>query len=588
MHIFLPCSVNQPCMKQIFNLLFSKKTAFVLSCLTASGRVNAQGIIIIKPEYFHVDTGKSLILINTPDQRLLAKNDTLKVLSSGGHQYTLATPVVSPDTKTAYRVTEEGRSYTAYFTRIPVVQIATRHQIVDAPSVNASFSLTDTSGVTTRSALGIEIRGGFSQSFPKKSYELTLLTDTLTGNGQDVALLGMRLDNKWNLQAMYNDPLRLRIKTANELWQNMHQIYYKTQEPTAKNGIALAYTEVFLNDQYQGIYALTERVDRKQLKLKKYTTKIQGELYKGVDWADGTLTFSALAPYDNRSLLWGGFEYKEPAEQTEWKTLHDFVDFVENSSDTDFYSQFRSRFNLENAVDYFIFLNLMRATDNTGKNLYIAKYKPNEPYYYVPWDLDGVLGNDWQGLNVNVTTDLLTNGMYKRLFKDTGSGEFWDALTSRWATLRATVLTQEAIMSKLGQNSNYLLANNGYEREHLAWPGYRYQTAQLAYPATWLASRLSYLDAAFKPRQSAVLGTRNVASGATLQLYPNPASGELNVAFGTGPCQVVVQDMSGRTLLQASVAAGSRRLAISALAPGLYLVRAKSATATAVQKLVVN
>ena len=329
-------------MKQIFTLLFSKKTVFILSCLTGAGRVNAQGIIIIKPEYFHVDASKSLILINTPGQRLLAKNDTLKVLSSGGHQYTLATPVVSPDTKTAYRVTEGGRRYTAYFTRIPVVQISTTHQIVDTPSVNASFSLTDTSGVTMQSAMGIEIRGGFSQSFPKKSYELTLLTDTLKNKGQDVALLGMRTDNKWNLQAMYNDPLRLRIKAANELWQDMDQLYYKAQEPSAKNGIALAYTEVFLNGQYQGIYALTERVDRKQLKLKKYTTKIQGELYKGVDWTEGATTFSAVPNIDNSSSTWGGFEYKEPSEQTEWKTLHDFVDFVENSSDTDFYSQYKN------------------------------------------------------------------------------------------------------------------------------------------------------------------------------------------------------------------------------------------------------
>ncbi|MEJ7663868.1 MAG: CotH kinase family protein [Hymenobacter sp.] len=275
----------------------------------------------------------------------------------------------------------------------------------------------------------MEIRGGFSQSFPKKSYELSLLTDTLAANDQDMALLGMRADNKWNLQAMYNDQLRLRLKTANELWQDMHQVYYKAQEPNAKNGIALAYTEVFLNGQYQGIYALTERVDRKQLKLKKYTTSMQGELYKGAAWEAGT-AFTTLPAYDNHSQLWAGFEYKEPSQQTEWKALHDFVGFVENSSDADFYSQYKTRFNLENAMDYFLFLNLMRATDNTGKNLYIAKYKPNEPYYYVPWDLDGVLGNDWQGLNTNVTNDILTNGMYQRLFKYAPGGEFWAALTN--------------------------------------------------------------------------------------------------------------------------------------------------------------
>ena len=348
---------------------------------------------------------------------------------------------------------------------------------------------------------------------------------------------------------------------------------------------------MLLNGQYQGLYALTERIDRKQLKLKKYAAgKIQGELYKGVDWG-GAVTFSAVPDYNNRSATWGGFEYKEPSEQTEWKTLHDFVDFVKNSPDAEFYNQFNTRFNLENAVDYFIFLNLMRATDNTGKNTYLAKYKANEPYYYAPWDLDGVLGDDWQGLNVNVTDDILTNGLYQRLFKEPGGGEFGAALASRWAALRSTALTQAAIMARLNQNSDYLLANNVYEREHLAWPAYRYDAAQLSFPATWLASRLAYLDAAFNPRPAAptVLSTQHGASAAaTLQLYPNPATSELNVAFGSGSYQLFIQDLSGRSLVQASVAAGPGRVALGALPPGVYLVRVKSATATAVQKLVVE
>jgi len=574
-------------MKQIFTQSFSKKAVFVLSCLFAVSKASAQGIVTIKPEFFHVDASKGLILINTPSPQLLTQNEALKVLVSGAHQYTLAEPVVSVDTRQAYRVTEGSSTYTAYFTQIPVLQISTRHQIVDTPSRYANFSLTDAKGTTVQAAMGIEIRGGFSQSYPKKSYELTLWTDTVGTSGRDIALLGMRTDNKWNLQALYNDPLRARIKAANELWQDMNQVYYKDLEPSAKSGISLVYTEVFLNDKYQGIYALTERVDRKQLKLKKYTTKIMGELYKGVDW-DGATTFTAVSGIDNSSATWSGFEYKEPSEQTEWQTLHDFVDFVVNSSDATFYSQYKTRFKLENAVDYFIFLNLMRATDNTGKNIYIAKYKPNEPYFYVPWDLDGVLGNDWAGQHNTTTNDILTNGLYKRLMKDTPDSEFRGALAARWLALRATVLTKEAILTKLKTNNDYLLANNTYEREHLAWPAYQYNPAEETYPATWLTSRLAYLDAAFKPVTNGVLGTQGPAQAVALQLYPNPASGSISVEFGTGPYQLSVQNMNGKTLLQTSIASGRSQVAIQSLPAGMYMVRVKSATSTAVQKLVVN
>ena len=565
---------------------FGKRKVLLIAALVLSaGLANAQHLLTVEPVFFHRDSVKHLLLINAPLARVNAQTDTLKVIASGGRQYTLAHPVAAVNCQVAYQVLAKDGAYTAYFTQVPVLHLTTKHQIVDAPSVYATLALADTSGLLAKSALGIEIRGGYSQTYPKKSYELSLLADTTSAQSRDVALLGMRSDNKWNLQAMYNDPLRLRLKLANELWQDMSHLYYQAQEPKAKNSIALAYTEVFLNGSYQGIYTLTERIDRKQLKLKKYTTKIMGELYKGTDWGGG-VSFSRVPDIDNTRLDWGGFEYKEPEEETNWTALHDFVDFVLNSSDTDFYSQYKAKFNLASAVDYFIFLNLMRATDNTGKNTYIAKYKPNEPYYYVPWDLDGVLGNDWQGLNVNVTNDLLTNGFYNRLLKDDAAAGFRAALASRWAGLRASVLTPKAIGARLKQHSNYLLANNVYEREHLAWRNYTYQAAQLTYPAEWLASRLTYLDGVFTP--SNALGTQSAASLASFQLYPNPASGSLRVAFGTGPFELSVQDLTGKTVMQKTVAVSSSQLDISSLPQGAYLVRVQNSTATAVRKLLVR
>lgn len=552
--------------------------------MTGAFGVSAQDILAIKPVFFHRDSDKHIILINAPLAQVNAAIDTLKIISSGGQQYKLAQPVTKVSTQVAYQVLGKDTAYTAYFTQIPVLHISTKHQIVDAPSVYANFALTDTSGTLAQSAMGIEIRGGFSQSYPKKSYELSLWADTAGIESQEVALLGMRTDNKWNLQAMYNDPLRLRLKVANELWQDMNQVYYKAQEPAAKSGIALAYTEVFINNSYQGIYTLTERIDRKQLKLKKYTTKIAGELYKGTDGAGGALTFESVPDFDNRSTVWGGFEYKEPAEETNWTALHDFVNFVLNSSDTDFYAKYKSKFNLANAVDYFIFLNLMRATDNVGKNIYIARYKANEPYYYVPWDLDGVLGNDWRGVNVNVTDDLLTNGFYNRLMQDKSG--FRVALASRWKALRTSVLTKEAIMKKLQLTSGYLLTNKVYDRERLAWNEYRYDAAQLTYPAEWLANRLDYLDGVFNPTNA--LAIAQAVSTAPLQLYPSPASGSVSIAFGAASYQLSIQNLSGTTVLQKTLPAGVSQLDISTLPQGIYLARVKNETTTAVQKLLVR
>ena len=69
--------------------------------------------------------------------------------------------------------------------------------------------------------------------------------------------------------------------------------------------------ELVINNEYRGVYTLSERVDRKQLKLRKYENgSIRGELYKGVGW--GASTNTSLPEYDNKKILWGGQENKYP------------------------------------------------------------------------------------------------------------------------------------------------------------------------------------------------------------------------------------------------------------------------------------
>lgn len=44
-----------------------------------------------------------------------------------------------------------------------------------------------------------------------------------------------------------------------------------------------------------------------------------------------------------------------------------------NAPEAEYLAGYPDRFELAYAVDYFIFFNLLRATDNTGKNLFIAR-----------------------------------------------------------------------------------------------------------------------------------------------------------------------------------------------------------------------
>ena len=192
----------------------------------------------------------------------------------------------------AQDVPEDGASF-------PVVRITTDGPIVNTPAVHGIIRVTDTAGMTIEMHAGFKIRGTSSQQYDKKSYRVELWADSTGTVMADTTFLGMRSDDDWNLEAMWAQPLRLRDKVANELWMELYQLPYLETEPEALPGIRMEYVDLYLNDSYVGVYTFTERMDRKQLGLRKYNGNLRGLLFKGN--GPGAPTFDTLPDYDNTS-----------------------------------------------------------------------------------------------------------------------------------------------------------------------------------------------------------------------------------------------------------------------------------------------
>src|SRR5690606_26300399 len=424
-----------------------KNTLYIWFIFWVSITATANETIVLNTEMYGIDHNKKLIVSNNSVENINTMYPNLKTAILLDVHYTFSVPVQTIEVGMPYSVIHSGneQTYTLYFTELPLVYINTPYTIVDSPKVWASFRLTENNGNSISSDIGIEYRGGFSQTLLKKSMEIEFWEDNTGEETVDYSLLGMRSDDDWNLQAMYNEPLRFLSKTNNDLWRLFHTVYYIDEEPEAVNGIKMTYSELFINGEYRGVYAVSEKIDRKQLKLKNHNGSIRGELYKGDTW--GATTFTSLPPYDNTSDYWGGWEYKHPEEEINWSNLYDFTNFVINGNDIDFYAQYQDKLQVDNMVDYFIFLNVLRATDNTGKNLYLAKYTTNEPYFYVPWDLDGTFGIIWDGSQENITTGLLTNGLYNRLWTDCQNNGFREKLQARWNSVKQTIFNHDFLMN---------------------------------------------------------------------------------------------------------------------------------------------
>lgn len=565
-----------------------KKNILYLFFFAFSFIVKANETIVLSSDMYGIDHSKKLIVSNNSVEDINTTYPNVKIIISLDVDYTFSIPVQSIETGTLYNVVHSGnnQTYKLYFTELPLIHITTPYTIVDTPKVWASFRLTENDGNSISSDIGIEYRGGYSQSLAKKSMEIEFWEDNTGEESVDYSLLGMHTDDSWNLQAMFNEPLRFLSKTNNDLWRLFHTIYYIDQEPEAVNGITMKYSEMFMNGQYRGVYAVSEKMNRKQLKLKKHNGNIRGELYKGDQWANGAVTFNWIGPYNNNYDVWDGFEYKHPKEEINWSNLYNLVDFVKNGTDADFYAQYQSKFHLGNLVDYYIFLNVLRATDNTGKNLYLAKYDTDEPYFYVPWDLDGTFGIVWHGGQENITTDLLTNKLYNRLWDDCSENGFRERLQTRWNSVKQTIFNHDFLMDKFEESYDYLLNNGVYPREEIAWNGYSAEYYHLDYMSTWITNRLNYLDTKFNEQC-----TMNVSDFSTqkINIYPNPTSDYLYFNFIENQSFTIsVYDVQGKKLLEEKIENPNQRLSVSSLSSGIYLVKIKSENNSQTEKIIIS
>lgn len=437
-----------------------------LDAFTINGRTPVYDQV--KVAYYYTMPGQQM---NSNVSKVL--NYTFKSDTPSDVTFTIdGNPVVSGDeysfghvtpTKVYKVIIAQGENELAYaslyFSSMPIVQV-----FYSTSSINGSYYslgkllVNDPSSNVQPDTVyaTYKYRGATAQSFAKKSYAIKLVEPVSVGEytdyvSVDKSFLGMREDNNWILDAMAIDPARMRNRVSTDLWNEFStKPYFFSQEPKAINGTHGKFVEVFVNNAYRGIYCMTEKVDRKQLKLKKFDEgatfatpdTIKGVLYKAMDWSFSVLfgntpdqpnavpSISRLSSFDNDSESWDGWNVKYPnasdgAAQgwdtltyvynyngkdtlltyyraksfTDWRPLRDAVGFVALSSDSLFYAQADEWLDLPVLRDYYLLIELQLATDNHGKNTFFSVYDQNksQKVTITPWDMDGTFGRRWSG-----------------------------------------------------------------------------------------------------------------------------------------------------------------------------------------------
>lgn len=377
-----------------------------------------------------------------------------------------------------------------------------------------------------------KIRGASSSGKRKKSYAIKLYD--ASGNSFDYSFFGLRSDNNWILDAMYIDGACMRNRVATDLWNDFSvRPYYAAKEKKALTGTRGHFVEVFMDGTYHGLYCMTEKLDRKQLKLKKYqaadptvagsTGKVRGLLYKTSSWDyavhmghnSGNKYYPGTSPSGYSNTLghetWYSYELKYPnyaEEAVEFGPMYNAVNFVCTSSQSDFESGVKSYFDFATTRDYYLFIDLLMATDNHGKNMfyYVYDHSKSDLVGMAPWDLDGTFGINWAGstgYTSDATQDLDTflwknehgqMGLYDKLALSTTLS--WDNyLAARYATLRRSQFQPAALAQRFATYASLFADSHADVREQNKWGRY-HATIQTSatYAQEWVQERVAALD----------------------------------------------------------------------------------------------
>lgn len=413
--------------------------------------------------------------------------------------YTFGNISSSSEWKLTFK-TSDGKTHSSRlkFTDLPTVQIFHSIEIPEEYKIPATFILTANSDfANTLSYCGIEIRGGQASDRAKKAYGIEFWEDLECSGKRDETVLGMRCDDDWILDAMYIDKAKMRNRASFDLWQQILESC-EISDIHNKGKINGKLVEVFINYLYQGVYFIQERLDAKQLELTTTSTNNKSCLYKSEDWTLAT-TFQGVTDTLGMYEFWCGWEQKHPKPeiQSTWFELYNFIHFASYSDNSKFSNEIFSKISKESIIDYFILMNITKATDNVGKNIFLAKPSANEPFYICPWDMDATWGRWWDG-NKNDSQGILSFKLYERLLEN-NPGNFKEDLKSRWFSLREHIITSENISKIFLQYKTAYEVSGAFERECARWPESQENLSEETdYINQWTRGRIEVLDEFFE------------------------------------------------------------------------------------------
>ena len=400
-------------------------------------------------------------------------------------------------------------------------------EIVDDPKIPSALTVSIQDSIQYAGNIGIEIRGESSQWFEKKSYGIE--TWDREYNDADYNLAGLPEEEDWVLYGPYSDKSLIRNKLIYEISNSIGMYASRTR-----------YVELFINDKYQGLYILMEKLKRDKNRIdisKLENSEIDEELISGgyiikidkSDMEDGSYTdynsfqsqFDVFGNENGDKRINFNYEYPKPGEihanQKNYikNYFYEFESSLASNNFKDPVNGFRKYIDEDSFIDFFILNELSNNVDGYRLSTYLHKER-NEKLVIGPiWDFNLSFGNaDYCG---GERYDVWCFKFNERCLGDYWNVPFWwnklledekfvNKLKNRWFYLRSNLLSDQSLEELINKKYDILYNRTGaakrnFDRweilENYIWPnsyvGGNYYN-EIEFLKNWIKNRTLWLD----------------------------------------------------------------------------------------------
>jgi hypothetical protein len=375
--------------------------------------------------------------------------------------------------------------------------------------------------------------------------------------------------------------------------------------------------EVIVNNVYQGIYILTEKIkrDKGRVDIAKLASKdVTGDDVTGgyifkIDYYDASNSWkSNYTPigYPTKTV---NYVYADPDATellSEQKTylkdaVNSFESILYSNGFADKTSGYPAWIDVNSFIDYFIVSELSRNVDGFKKSCFFFKDKNSRGGKINAgpvWDFDWAWKNIWDcgfyqatdgsgwSYKVNDCGNIWpnSNGWMVRLLQDEN---FANALNKRYFELRNSYLSFSHLQSYI--DSVQRLASEAEVRHYSKWnilssnvgaPEVDYQPSTYAGQVTkftnWIKTRITWLDANM-PGKSIATGQDDEPFAFGYRIFPNPASGQVYIESSDVIREIKIFNSTGKLVLgQSALWTYESSFDVSGLPSGVYFVTMKT------------